>query len=310
MSNFYASKVIAVAMNEVGYLEKKSNSQLDNKTANAGYNNYTKYANFFDTQCPNFYNGKKNGYAWCDVFNDYCHVKAFGVEGAKHTLYQPNRSMGAGCEYSANYYRQNGRFFTSNPQVGDQIFFGTRGNESHTGIVYAVDKNKVYTIEGNTSGASGVVANGGGVCKKSYALNYSRIAGYGRPNYDKEEIKETMKYRVHQQTYGWSDWKSEGNVAGTTGQAKRIEAIQIDPCGKKITVKAHIQGIGWRDYGVITKDTIIGTTGQGKRIEAIEIHGAKIQSHIQTIGWASDYSNLQGTVGLGKRIEAIKIISE
>lgn len=120
----------------------------------------------------------------------------------------------------------------------------------------------------------------------------------------------TIKYRVHQQTYGWSDWKSEGNVAGTTGQAKRIEAIQIDPCGKKITVKAHIQGIGWRDYGVITKNTIIGTTGQGKRIEAIEIHGAKIQSHIQTIGWASNYSNLQGTVGLGKRIEAIKIISE
>ena len=35
--------LIACAENEVGYLEKKSNSQLDDKTANAGYNNYTKY---------------------------------------------------------------------------------------------------------------------------------------------------------------------------------------------------------------------------------------------------------------------------
>ena len=120
----------------------------------------------------------------------------------------------------------------------------------------------------------------------------------------------TIKYRVHQQTYGWSEWKTEGQQAGTTGQAKRIEAIQIDPCGKKISVKAHIQGIGWKDYGVINKNTVIGTTGQGKRIEAIEIHGAKVCCHMQTIGWASDYMNLQGTLGIGKRMEAIKIKAE
>ena len=31
----------------------------------------------------------------------------------------------------------------------------------------------------------------------------------------------TIKYRVHQQTYGWSEWKTEGQQAGTTGQAKK-----------------------------------------------------------------------------------------
>lgn len=35
--------VIKLAKAETGYLEKKSNSQLDSKTANAGYNNITKY---------------------------------------------------------------------------------------------------------------------------------------------------------------------------------------------------------------------------------------------------------------------------
>lgn len=305
----YAKKVIAVAMNEVGYLEKRTNSQLYDKTSNAGTNNYTKYANDIDTKYPNFYNGKKNGYAWCDVFVDWCMIQAFGVDNAKRILNQPDKSMGAGCDYSAKYYKQAGRFY-SFPQVGDQIFFGSAGNVQHTGLVYAVDRYKVYTIEGNTSGASGVIANGGGVCKKSYSLGYSRIYGYGRPCYDKEEVKGVMKYRVHQQTYGWSNWVNEGEVAGVTGQAKRIEAIQIDPQGKQITVKAHIQGTGWKDYGIISKDTVIGTVGETKRLEAIEIHGAKVCCHMQTIGWASDYMNLQGTLGCQKRIEAIKIKKE
>ena len=39
----YASKVLEIALAEVGYLEKKSAKDLDSKTANAGYNNYTKY---------------------------------------------------------------------------------------------------------------------------------------------------------------------------------------------------------------------------------------------------------------------------
>lgn len=34
-------KVIQIAEWEVGYLEKKSNSQFEDKTANAGSNNYT-----------------------------------------------------------------------------------------------------------------------------------------------------------------------------------------------------------------------------------------------------------------------------
>ena len=36
-------KMLSVARQEIGYLEKASNWGLDDKTANAGYNNYTKY---------------------------------------------------------------------------------------------------------------------------------------------------------------------------------------------------------------------------------------------------------------------------
>lgn len=184
MATFDRQKVIDIAMAEVGYLEKKSNSNLDSKTANAGYNNYNKYARDFDTLYPDFYNGKKQSAAWCDLFVDHCFVKAYGASNALTLLGQPKKSCGAGCTWSAKYFKQIGCFYTK-PEVGDQIFFkDSSGDPCHTGIVYKVDSSKVYTIEGNTSSASGVVANGGAVEKKSYSLTYNKIYGYGRPKYN------------------------------------------------------------------------------------------------------------------------------
>ena len=207
-------KLIEIAKKEVGYLEKKSNSQLDDKNANAGRNNYTKYARDLDN-IPNFYNGRKNGFAWCDVFVDWCFVQAFGVDKAKELLCQPNKSLGAGCYYSARYYKQNKQFF-STPKKGDQIFFkNSKGEENHTGIVINVDSKKVYTIEGNTSSSKGVVSNGGCVREKSYSLNYKYISGYGRPKYD-EPAKEKYKGRFPKLRLGVWAWK-RGNKDKNVG---------------------------------------------------------------------------------------------
>lgn len=178
-------KVIALALAEVGSLEKKSADQLDNKTANAGSANYTKYARDLDA-LGDFYNGPKQGYAWCDVFVDWLMVTCFGEAAALKLLCSKPKSSGAGCTYSLNYYIAAGQYHkrTDKPEVGDQIFFGSVGNSNHTGLVYKVDDTTVYTVEGNTSGADGVVPNGGTVCRKSYPRSYSGIAGYGRPAYN------------------------------------------------------------------------------------------------------------------------------
>lgn len=182
-------KVLAVARAEVGYLEKASDKDLDEKTANAGTKNHTKYAR--DLDALGTYNGPKCGYAWCDVFVDWCFVMAFGWETAMKMLNQGKGSYGAGCTASANYYKAAGRFHTTGPQPGDQIFFTNDGKSAnHTGLVVEVKGGRVYTIEGNTSGASGVVANGGGVCAKSYALTYKNIYGYGRPDWSLAKEKE------------------------------------------------------------------------------------------------------------------------
>jgi hypothetical protein len=164
-------KVINIALGEVGYREKETNSNLDDKTANAGDENYTKYARDLDN-VAGFYNGKKNGYDWCDIFVDWCFVKALGAERAMQLLNQPEKSGGAGCGVSMSYFEKIERLFKS-PSLGDQIFFTDGESIYHTGLVYDVDDTKVYTVEGNT--------NGGQVAKKSYPLGASYIRGYGRP---------------------------------------------------------------------------------------------------------------------------------
>lgn len=178
-------KVIKIAEAELGYLEKKSNSQLNNKVANAGSANYTKYGRDMHKLYPAVMDFPA---AWCDAFVDWCFYKAYGVCNAKKLL------AGNFDDYtvrSAQLYKDKKAWYET-PKKGDQIFFtNAAGGICHTGLVYKIDKYYVYTIEGNTSGASGVVANGGGVCKKKYALAYSRIAGYGRPKYDKADKVES-----------------------------------------------------------------------------------------------------------------------
>lgn len=173
-----AAYVVGIAEAEIGYCEKASNANLNDKTANAGSNNWTKYAAYFDAQrgTYNFYNGKKNGPAgeWCDMFFDWCQCQAWGIDTARKVLHQPMDSCGAGCVYSAGYYRANGAWYSA-PKIGDQIFFGSKGNENHTGLVVDVSTDKVWTVEGNANNR---------VMRKSYDLNDGKIAGYGRPDYN------------------------------------------------------------------------------------------------------------------------------
>lgn len=151
---------------------------IDWALAQDGYHelpgNHNKYSQYLDS-IPGFYAGKKDGYAWCDCFVDAGFCQCYGVVGAKELLCQPDNSLGAGCLYSANYFRQKGRFHEKGPETGDQIFFSYReGEVSHTGIVVEVTGYSVVTVEGNTSDA---------VVKKSYPLSDGRIYGYGRPDW-------------------------------------------------------------------------------------------------------------------------------
>lgn len=183
-------KLISIAEKEVGYCEKsaiavKQNPNvLDEKVAGAGADNYTKYSRSLINWVGSPYS---QGQPWCDMFVDYCFITAFGLKTAKEMI----GGWSAYTPTSASYYKGIGRWFTS-PRPGDQIFFTNGSRICHTGIVYKVDSVHVYTIEGNTSTNTGLVANGGCVAQKKYPLTYSKIAGYGRPKYNLVNEKEYL----------------------------------------------------------------------------------------------------------------------
>lgn len=158
------NKVITVATAEVGYKEKKGN--------------ITKYADFFDKKYPEFYNYRKQGAEWCDLFYDFIIVKSYealGIEKCAKILYQPLHSCGAGCSFSHGYYKEHNAV-GSTPKVGAQVFFKNKDNKIvHTGLVIKIDKTHFYTIEGNKN-------NSVQECK--YPLNSKKVHSFGYPNYE------------------------------------------------------------------------------------------------------------------------------
>lgn len=122
---------------------------------------------------------------------------------------------------------------------------------------------------------------------------------------------DLLKYRAHIENLGWQNWKYNGETAGTTGESLRLEAIQIE-APYDVYAKAHMEDIGWVDYGKITKDTIIGTVGESRRLECLCLKGNfKYRVHIEGTGWSA-WTNADGictlgTVGQALRIEAIEM---
>lgn len=171
-----AETVVKIAANEVGYLEKASNAQLDNKTANAGDKNWTKYGSLVGAP----------GQYWCASFVSWCFYQACGGDKAK-TEQVLCGSMSAACNSLMDNFKKAGRF-DKTPKIGDCIFFsGSRhSGANHIGIVSAVNGNTISTIEGNTSSGTAVIDNGGEVALKSYDVNNSNILGYGHPMYEGE----------------------------------------------------------------------------------------------------------------------------
>lgn len=306
MSKCYASAVIATAAAEIGYKEKASNSQLDSKTANAGSANYTKYARDFDTLYPKWYNGKKNGFSWCDMFVDWCFIKTFGYTEALRLLCQPEKSAGAGCAYSLGYYKAKGQFYTSNPKPGDQIFFGPSiATANHTGIVEKVDNTKVYTIEGNTSNQ---------VARRSYSLNAANILGYGRPAYDVEpdsaqqstgataaKSGTALTFKVGDQVKfsGSTHYTNANAASGSKAKACTAKVTAISGTGKH---PYHLIGdgvYGWvnaadvqalssaKSIEAIAKEVIAGKWGNGderkKRLTAAGYDYAAVQKKVNEL---------------------------
>lgn len=294
-----ATKVVSIAEAEIGYLEKKTNAQLDDKTANAGYNNWNKYARDMDN-IPEFFNGSKNGYHWCAIFVCWCLMKAFGAAEAMRMLFLPQDSAGASCTYLASRFRANGRLF-NDAQIGDFVLFTNDGGKEffHVGLVTGVDKDYVYTIEGNTSSSSGVVANGDGVFAKKYRRGYNKLR-FGRPLYDNEEQSKPsvathdVTYCAYAATKWWPrvvnfNHENSDGYAGVKGRA--IQGLRIKCDDRDVWYRVHTVGGTWlsaiKNMDGVGPNSYAGI--YGKNIDGVQLRVSigkiKYRVHLIDGGW-------------------------
>lgn len=131
----------------------------------------------------------------------------------------------------------------------------------------------------------------------------------------------TVSYMTHIQSFGWEkQYKTNGQMSGTTGLAKRLEAIKIKVSGNAdlgITYSTHCQTYGW--LGWSSNNAMNGTSGEAKRLEAIQIkltgkdkdyYDVYYRVHAQSYGWLGWAKNgaSSGTAGYAKRLEGIQIV--
>ena len=153
------------------------------------------------------------------------------------------------------------------------------------------------------------------------AMLVSVVTGIGTTKTAKAATKMGVTYTVHVQTYGdQQGWVHDGTMAGTKGQAKRLEEIRVKLTGDEysgsIQYKTHIQSYGWQDWSYNGEKS--GSRGQAKRLEGIEIqltgevakhYDVVYRVHCQTYGWMDWVKNgvMAGTSGQAKRLEGIEI---
>ncbi|MBE6464502.1 MAG: hypothetical protein E7003_04190 [Eggerthellaceae bacterium] len=132
------------------------------------------------------------------------------------------------------------------------------------------------------------------------------------------EENASFNYRAHVQNYGWMDLVESGELAGTTGEGLRLEALSISlgEASGSVEYRAHVSNVGWQDW--VSDGQIGGTTGQGNAIEALQIqlsgeaadsYDVYYRVHSANKGWLGWAKNGEyaGTAGYGLQAEAIEI---
>ena len=147
------------------------------------------------------------------------------------------------CPTGVEQFKKAGRWSTV-PEPGMVIFFTNGARAYHTGIVVEVSSFRIKTVEGNTSGASGVIENGGGVCEKSYSRTYGKILGYGLPDWSL--VEPVKKSGWHEEEGGWryyhgdtgesirNDWHEDPNplLSNCDSYYETLELELISGCSK------------------------------------------------------------------------------
>ena len=174
----------------------------------------------------------------------------------------------SGVHQSVSYLAKNG----SSPVVGGQVTSNTNpsvAGEANVNIAY---RTHVQSFGWQGWKYNGVMSGTSGKAKRLEGIN---IKLTNKP------YSGSIVYTTHVQSLGWqgnennvNTWFRDGQMAGTSGRAKRLEAIRIALTGEMaehydVYYRVHAQTYGWLAW---TKNgEAAGTAGLSKRLEGIQI---------------------------------------
>lgn len=125
---------------------------------------------------------------WCAMFVSYCADKCGFIEKG---IMPKTASVAASKQWYINNNLYHDAASGYVPKAGDIIIFGN--GMSHTGIVtgYNPETKKLTTIEGNSGRSSTTPYHKGSHVKEhTYSITYSKIAGYGTPQYPQDDTAD------------------------------------------------------------------------------------------------------------------------
>ena len=154
----------------------------------------------------------------------------------------------------------------------------------------------------------------------AYVMALSTIICFEKTMLRTYAAEPGVSYCSYIQGLTWLDWKKNGVMSGTTGKARKMEALKIKLVNKSgtgsITYRTYTGGEGWGEW--VKDGAISGEVNDAKQIEAVQIKLTKAMAekydvyyrvHVQSKGWLSWTLNgkTAGTTGMSRRLEAIQI---
>lgn len=254
----------------INYLEKANGNDLgdftpEGKIANAGYENYTVYWDWYKF----LKYGNLQGQPYCAGFLSTSFASGYGLEKAKALF---GGDLFVYCPTGYNRFKTKKAIYTT-PKKGDIAFFWSTdlGRWGHVGFVIGVDSDgKGYTtIEANTtSGNDVVVRNGGATCRKHYTIGARRVE-FGRPDYKAQGIslskadKTNVTYNIGTGVKGLRITATSLNVRKDPGldAAKVPDKLLKQNDSIFPTLKAFVNGTPWvydGNYGWVSANYVEG----------------------------------------------------
>ena len=150
-----------------------------------------------------------------------------------------------------------------------------------------------------------------------------------------EQIADAISVEAHVSNVGWQPAVGNGGTAGTTGQARAVEALRVRLSGElaaRYTVwyRVHSAEFGWLGWACDGADA--GSAGYGRAVQAVQVAvlpkgdpapgdttspfknrsddpaSISVRSHTSNIGWMSPVrsGSVAGTTGRGLSMEALE----